>query len=983
MSDRAASLSEAIREGLGTLHAGIAKAAGHEALALASIDDPLLLIVDDVNRSPQPAATLSKIMGWCRPSQGGDASGARRRSSIRVMCPLWDAYWHPIRETFAGASWLHVQVVGALRRVEAVACLNASLGQAATRFSQSELEDIAEHLHGDPILLSLFGRQLRSGTKGSPKASTQDVIGTFVRSVLSEISSKTRIPAADYVFALTGLAHEMIRRRSLYPPWAELRSWFPGRQSTVEAIRHVAAEEHVCRIATQEQVERFEFRHDRILEYYLCLAAAELLTGTDAEREFVADPFFVPIVGRSLARMHAPDSVIEWVAKRAPVALITAIPYLSVTEANKATDRAHRWLRDWPSAPGAVQEDAFNTLVSIQSPHVLNVTRDIPGNRAVWHARLRNGDADAGSNALAEDFFPRVNYRWLESLLEEAKFFHADKLVLRLEEMLVSGTLDGPRLRGALTLAGYIGDSRLAQSVKIAWKHASERVEVLATVLWAALRCAGDKPSDLLDSILPAIFEVSNEGPPSLLTDRDQVLQDLGFAFRHGASEPVLRYLVNLGSTRNEYTGVVTALLEKVDHPLAIGYVVRKLAQYAEDAKQAGTFSPFAMTWADQWRPRSADQESRSLSAASIDELQSLWSNEEEPDWLRTFSFSVWARFVPDLKAAGLVLEKVPKNSSTVWQRALRGDMEMVPAVAERLGVDHHWLSVVPRIWCPELQSTVDVWLARAEECRLGEDFQGSLHYELAHCLRDIPTADSLRLLLKHWRHVRFAPLFIQVALYLGTDETRSLAEQSLRAGASENGVFRFIDSFFGFRMEGLSDRIGLGHLESLKPHLNYLAALSIDVVIEHCHAHDYWDWALVHLRAECIRRVEANSGDDEWQRIVGVARRWFPTDQDLLAAFDRFENTEPGHLAGSLWVWFERFAGRDIRSDRLFPLLEQWVKASPTVARLRVAALILRNRGHRTELNILRLQHDKTVASAVDTIVFDTEYRVKRRSLD
>ena len=673
VADRAASLSEAIRETLGALHARIAKGAGREALELATIDDPLLLIVDDINRSPQSAATLSKIMGWCRSLQAGDASGSQRRSSIRVICPLWDVYWHPIRERFGSAPWLRIQVVRALRRLEAVACLKASLGEAATRFSQSELEDFAEQLRDDAILLCLFGHQLRSGAESNPRALLQDVIGSFVRSVVGEVSSKTRIPVADYLSALTHLAHEMIRRRSLYPPWAELGSWFFDRQPMFDVIRHLTAEQHVCRIAAHELVERFEFRHDRILEYYLCLAAAQLLAGTDTERESVSDPFFVPVVGRAVARIQTSDSVLDWVAKRTPVALIAAIPYLSATAANKVVDRARDWLRDWPSAPEAVQEDALNTLVAIQSPHVLNLTTDILPNMTVWQARLRNGDAIAGSHALSAEFFPRMSYRWLESLIEEAKFFHPGKLVQQLEQVLTSSTLDGHLRRGALTLAGYIGDPRLARSVRIAWDNAPEKVEVLVTALWAAFRCAGDKPADLLGSILPAIFEVSDEGPSNLPTDRGVILQHLAFALGHGVPDPVLRYLAGLGNTKEEYSWAATALLEKVDHPIAIGYVIRKLARSAEEAKQAGAISPFAMTWADQWGRRSGDRESRSLSPASLDALQSLWMNENDPNWLRTFAFSVWARVIPDLKTARSVLGMAPIGDGTIWQRALRG----------------------------------------------------------------------------------------------------------------------------------------------------------------------------------------------------------------------------------------------------------------------------------------------------------------------
>ena len=307
----------------------------------------------------------------------------------------------------------------------------------------------------------------------------------------------------------------------------------------------------------------------------------------------------------------------------------------------------------------------------------------------------------------------------------------------------------------------------------------------------------------------------------------------------------------------------------------------------------------------------------------------------------------------------------------------------MVPDVIVRLGADSHWLHVVPRIWCAELQSGVEAWLARVEECKPGEDTQGNLHYELAHCLRDIPTTDSLRLLLKHWSHVRYAPLFIQVALYLGTDETRSLAKESLQAGASEKAVFRFIDSFFGFRTEGLSDRLGLSHLESLRPYLNHLAALSIDDLITHCDAYGYWDWALVHLRTECMRRIEVDSESEERQRIAWMMRRWFPTDEDLFAEFDRFENTEQRSLALSVWVWLGPLSGRDIGNDRLFSLLGKWVRASPTITRFVVAATILHNRGHRPALQILRSLHNNTLASTLDVIVSNTEYRVKRRSLD
>lgn len=981
VADRAISLSDAIEKVVRTLHPRVAKGAGHRALELAAIDQPLLLIIDDINRSQKTSATPSRIMGWCRSLQPLGVSGVPQRSAIRVVCPLWDSYWHPLRHNFDGQSWLRVQIVRALRRPEAVACLRASLRDAATQFSESQLEELAEHMRDDAILLGLFGRQLRNRPEISPKALSEDVIGNFVNGILCDVSLETHIPVADYVAALKLLAHEMIRQRSLYPQWPELVRWFSDRPAALNAIRHLAAQQHVCRIASHEHVERFEYRHDRILEYYLSLAAAEILQGTDAARELISDPFFVPFVGRALARIHASDAVLDWVTKRVPVALIAAIPYVSVGDPNGVLDQAHIWLAQWPSALGAVREDALDTLVAIQSPHVLKITTGIPEDRTVWEARLRNGDAVAGSNALSTEFFPRVNFPWLESLIEEAKFLHGGKLALELEKILTAQNLSNRVRNGALCLAGYLGDSRLANSVKIAWDDAADKSELLRAALWAAFRCAGDRPAELLGSMLPAIFDISDEGPADAPTARERILEDLAFALQHGVGDAVLRYLVGLGESKEEYFGVTLALLEKVDHPVAIGYTVWKLARSNYAAEQAGSVSLFAITWADQWRRR--DQDSLPLSPASLDELRFLWTNENNPECVRTFAFSVWARYVPDLDGARSFLAEAPQGDGTVWHRALRGDREIAPEVAARLALRAHWLRVVPRVWCAKLEAGVESWLEKVVECGPAEDSQNDLCYELAQCLRDIPISDSLRLLLKHWNRIRFRALFIQVALYLGTDETRSLAKQSLRAGASEMEVFRYIDFFFGFRTEGLSDRLGLRQLESLRPYLHHLNALCLDEIIEYCHAHDYWGWALQHLRPECTRRiVPAREADGEQQRIISVTRRWFPTDQDLLAEFDGFENTESSQQAFSVWFWFERRSGRDITSERCFALLEQWVKDSPTPARCLVAAAIVRNRGQRPALNILRSHCDEEPFSKLEAIVSDAEYRVKRRSL-
>ena len=985
VADQSVSLPDALEEVLRSLHPRIGNGEGHRALELATPDEPLLLVVDDINRSRAPSTVLNRITGWCRLSSSAEGDGERPRSSVQVVCPLWDHHWNAVESRLRGANWLRARTVGPLLQSEAVKCLKTSLRECAAGYTEAELTELAEKMNRDAILLGLFGRLFRSNPESNPRILAEDVIGSFVESTVSELSQQTHTSTADYVSVLTSLAREMIRRKSLYPLWADLQEWFGAGKATFDALRHLTAQQHVCRITSGAGVQRFEFRHDRILEYYLSRATVEILQGTDADRELISDPFFIPIVGRSLGRLQPSDALLDWVMERVPVALIYATPFLSTKTGDRVLDRACGWLAQCGTALESIREDALGALVETQSPHVLRITSGAPGCERVWQARFRNGDPVAGARALSLRFFPAVTFPWLESLIGNTKSLHRGQLVTGLKAILTANNLDDQLLRGAFSLSGYIADSDLAPFVKIAWEAATDKTGVLVEALWAALRCADCCPSEVLGAIMPMILETPDDDGSGGMSQRAYLLEELAFACRHGIGEPVLSYLVALGSAQQDYAWVVTILLEKIDHPLAVGYTVRKLAWSKHQAEQSGASYPFAMMWADQWTRRMRE-EGRPLSVASLDELRSLWATENSPDWLSAFAFSVWVRCHPDPFADRSLLTHASSRDATVWLRATRGDSETVPEVADRLRCTSRWLYVVAGIWCKELESGVDLWLESIGGHELPEkNAWNDLNYGLARLLRDIPRDDSQKLLLKHWSRVRLIPLFIQVALYLGTDETRSLASESLQEIPADEDPFRYIDHFFGFKTQGISERLKLEHLDSLQPYLNRLGASCIEDMAEYCHQHDYWAWALEHLRPECLRRlgVDKTQEGEESLHIVRIKRHWFPSDQDLISELNDFEQMEPRERAGRVWFWLDRLAERRVTAERWLAVLENWLTLSPTKERILVGAAMIRQRGPRTALRILRPYFDKGITSEFDDVLADTEYAVRRHSLD
>jgi hypothetical protein len=83
---RSLTLDGAIDATLSELQPAIASGAGSDALALCTPDNPLLLIVEDINASGQAAALAEKIAGWDRST---DKSAETAPRPYRLVCPIW------------------------------------------------------------------------------------------------------------------------------------------------------------------------------------------------------------------------------------------------------------------------------------------------------------------------------------------------------------------------------------------------------------------------------------------------------------------------------------------------------------------------------------------------------------------------------------------------------------------------------------------------------------------------------------------------------------------------------------------------------------------------------------------------------------------------------------------------------------------------------------------------------------------------------
>ena len=242
------------------------------------------------------------------------------------------------------------------------------------------------------------------------------------------------------------------------------------------------------------------------------------------------------------------------------------------------------------------------------------------------------------------------------------------------------------------------------------WNTIGHEEALLLPAVWAALRCSSTGSFELLPLVLPALLRLPDD---ETFSQKDHIVQELRFGLRHGVDEGVLKYLTELGQSDESYRWLIVNLLQG-DRP-PTGRPVCRLSARAEKARHEGAFIPWASQWRTQWERDHDNVQGSGLSETSMLELRTMWEAPDIPEGIRRFAFSVWAVYTKDLNA----LQAVPENSSlfstAAWHRALLGDPEIVPYVKQRVRLEAHWFTTVPRIWCPSLGEELEAAMACLE----------------------------------------------------------------------------------------------------------------------------------------------------------------------------------------------------------------------------------------------------------------------------
>lgn len=771
------SLDAAITTALRSLCPTLGPDAGRDSVTLTAKENlPFFLVVDDVNRTANAAQAVQKLITWHRRMAAGEADKNSTKQKCRVphlIIPVWNHYWSSIASRYRSDGAIGEISAQSMTPDEAVECLKACSNQ---QLDQRTAFEVVKRLEYDPILIGLWGELYGAKPAEHVDAEASTLIEAYIERSIEEDSANSCFLTADIRAAIETLAPKMLEEREFYPVWSRVTEWLTDSQ--VDAVRHLCVNGRVCRVVHRNNVDSFEFRHDRLLETALGKPLRSCLADVESNRDIVADPFFIDIIARAVVASGDAVDLVSKLQNCAPLAVLRALRHITETDtplAAAAVAVAKKWLVEATTSDTMPPEMVFaasRILETTQNPLVLAVTEAIRDNRNLSGARLVNGDAVSGKFFVAsKSFLPSSRASFIEDAIAKACRLHYDRLCEELAADLNSGFHSEHELHAALILAGYLGGSSLAEPVHKAWRQDKEN-RCLVEALWASIRCSTSPEvtlSPMLDS-WGTLSDVENQYGSS---ERNQFLTDLGFCMRHGVNEPVIKFLVDRAEHDDRLSSCITALLKNIDHPLATIFVATRIALIEKEIEGTDRWSPWAFHCRDDWDPLRRPE--NRLSDASRNAILNLW-NESEKKWLKKSLLRTWIATTDTTAELSSLPHEFATSRPVLWRRARLGDQSITNLVLERMEEESDWWHVIPPIWTDRFIDVLDRALAALGQ-KTPADFSGGTsnnHYSLSKVLRDIPLEVAEQQLLKHWESLKFSARFVQVALYVGGESLLS-----------------------------------------------------------------------------------------------------------------------------------------------------------------------------------------------------------------
>lgn len=844
------SLEEALARLLKAYAPALSETSFQNAMAELSGATGVFLWVEDVNRASAPVDLIRKLFRWTAAASGWDSRNSQRLNNprLKILCPVWpdhiQAMTHDERAKIDRAS-LYVADYSWDEATEAV--LRRAEIQSIT-LTRLEAAEAARALGYDPLLIGL--------TADWERLDPASTIGIYVDDTLARLATDGQYRKSEYRQCLLLLSAHMLNERVLTPFFDDAMDMM-RRNRHEERFRRLIHDGAVISIGSDE---RLRFRHDRVRDFILVEYVVELIRDSAETSEVLKDPFLAEVIGAAVFSQAASADI---------GTLYDAISPLAVFHAFARAVRAKSDLRpqifrlcekrlassEFLAGPKSQMYAIQFVLSQLDGADVRCLLEAAGEHSFIREEGLARNRCVKSAAALCYHHDPYMTSPRRDELLSHLRSTVGETWIHEVGSYLAEFDGSEKLEQGALFLAGEIGEAELIAPLKRRWSaHVVAGRPLTAGMLHAAIRCAVGRDDTFVEEIVRAWASLPEKDDKRAHSNPrfDVSHYALGGAVRRDPSDRIISYLLKLPRRLPELKSPVASILRNADHPEAVKYIARIVAELDRRCEGTDKFNPWGMSIADQWG-RMRDQGVRQMSERSRAALNSEWENQSNDIWVRRRSFDLWSARLSqeDLKE---LASSPPKG---LEDRALRARLMNRDTSAKTelgrmiLGEENncYWLQYARYVDTNGLEDVICELLERRRKF-YEEDPEGYFRADeiLSELLGDRDDEFALRTILENWDQAQYKSNYVIALLYLATPESLAAANVAIEQSDKPEELLKFFDSRIGIKTYNRPGIKRLAQIEAILPYFQYLSDVAKWSLWEACNDRGWFEWRREHL---------------------------------------------------------------------------------------------------------------------------------------
>lgn len=811
-------LDEAIEKELLRYSDRLIKGAGGKALELCSSENPLILLIEDINNTNNTEQLIQKINSW--------ASNEKR---INILCPVWyqkiSTLSLKLKEELSinGFSYLYLDNYTDEQALEA---LKKRCQLDEVDIDDLTLKHIAKQVGNDPLLLDLFNYRVRGAT--------DKILEDFIVNTLENIANQKEKFRYDLEKTLLKSISYSIFNKINEINLNQLSSSLTRDEKS--DLRNILDDGRIIRLDDKNNII---FRHDKI-KFLLMAQAIQHTLEADEYLEVLTDPYFSETVGLSCFLALLDIQKLNLLMHKNFLIGVYAYYYAIKSNSeysNNCLNAISNWLEKEENqnlGKSTLRFKSLTILNELVHPSVLRLLELYPKQdrqHVYYECGFKNGNLVDGIWWI--NFFPfEVNYLQVPLVIEFVVKKYKNSFKTKIFELLENKNTNTSIINSLFILIGYIEDMDYLESVKLAIDNINEKEKDYVYIFWVLSRICDESSVELLDIVLNYWNNLSEEEDQYHSSPKNSfAMHILDFKFKqYFPTQPIIDYLINYANS-SDLKNNILYLLRLVDQPDVLEAQVNKLADW--DRRGYHTWGLIADDVAR------AFEEGKSLSHSSKIKLKEIFINEKNDFFARKHALSIWISSPDD---GDLEILQTISNEDEIYDRVLMAkaqykDLSIVDQLVVKIkeSDSDYWWQVIRHIWHEKFELILEekILTTNEDNCWL-----------LAEIFEKISVPKAEQLLEKYWKHISQHNIFIQIALLVATENMILLVNNSLN-GRNLEECFKYFNYRWGFRTKGRKGIYRYEQVMAIKPYIQYLDDFSKRDLFEICLVNGWKDFAI------------------------------------------------------------------------------------------------------------------------------------------